>query len=206
MAVTIQCLLNSLFAVRKSAALTDASRLLIATGWALHCGEMRRLGQFAATRPHLFRGLRTELSQVAGPPAGASFFVMVVSEIMTPAPYTVEVTQSAREAMLQLSMADIRHLPVLDDGTLVGMVSDRDLRGLSAQVLTGSDLSDMLDVPVSEIMSSDVLTVAPEADVTEVIELMLEHRVGALPVVSDSQLLGVVSYVDVLREAQSALG
>ena len=130
---------------------------------------------------------------------------MVVSEIMTPAPYTIEVTQTAREAMLQLAMADIRHLPVLDEGMLVGMISDRDLRGLAAQVLTEAELQDMLDVPVSEVMSSDVLTVAPEADVAEVIDLMLEHRVGALPVVSDSQLLGVVSYVDVLREAQLTL-
>jgi CBS domain-containing protein len=130
---------------------------------------------------------------------------MVVSEIMTPAPYTIDVTQTAREAMLQLTLADIRHLPVLDEGVLVGMISDRDLRGLAAQVLTGSELSDMLDLPVAEIMSSDVLTVAPEADVAEVIELMLEYKIGALPVVSDSQLLGVVSYVDVLREAQLAL-
>jgi acetoin utilization protein AcuB len=101
--------------------------------------------------------------------------------------------------------ADIRHVPVVEAGVLVGMLSDRDLASLDvARVLTteGADgLRRALATPAVTAMSSDVIFVDVEADLAEVVELMLEHKVGAIPVVrSDSrQVAGIVSYIDVLR-------
>lgn len=129
---------------------------------------------------------------------------MVVEEIMSEQPHAIEATESVREAMHRLMAQDIRHLPVLDDGVLVGMLSDRDLRSIASEALT-AEVGDQLAQPVSEVMTSDPITVLPETEVGEAIDLMIEHKVGALPVVAEDRLVGILSYIDVLRVAKSAL-
>jgi CBS domain-containing protein len=127
-------------------------------------------------------------------------------EIMTAAPATVCPWTPVREAARLLETMDIRHLPVIDDdGTLVGMLSDRDLRGLALPYVMGGeyvgDIHTALSARVSTLMTGDVKSVEEEDDVTEVVDLMLENRIGAVPVVdSDGSLVGIVSYVDVLRD------
>jgi acetoin utilization protein AcuB len=133
---------------------------------------------------------------------------MKISEVMTPDPYAAAVTLSAGQALKMLSEIDVRHLPVVDDGRLVGILSDRDLRGLMGPALEGLGHAERLErlwaQPVSSLMSSDVLRVEPEDDIADAIDLMIEHKVGALPVVEpgSARLLGIVSYVDVLRAAR----
>ena len=133
---------------------------------------------------------------------------MVVEELMTTNPVTIEVTAPISKAINTLLELDVRHLPVTDRGKLVGMVTDRDLRAFHAPSLLelekASEVTARLRAPVSRVMSTDVITVGAEADISEVIDLMIEHRVGAIPVVSeeDDRLLGIVSYVDVLRAAR----
>ncbi len=132
------------------------------------------------------------------------------AELMTENPRTVRVDDPIAEAVDVLQTTDFRHLPVLDEqGELVGMLSDRDLRGLqlpysantavvdAARQKTGVPVSTM---PVSTIMSGNVVSVGPDADMTELMELMLEHKIGALPVVdAEGALVGIVSYVDIFR-------
>ncbi len=135
---------------------------------------------------------------------------MVVAEVMSRDPYTLDVGDTLKEAVLQLTEADVRHLPVLDHGSLVGIISDRDLRAAApeAMLLAGEGRDESLMArPVSEIMSSNVLSVVPEAELSEAVDLMLEHRVGAVPVVeADSlKLIGIVSYMDALRAARDLL-
>jgi CBS domain-containing protein len=103
-----------------------------------------------------------------------------------------------------------RHLPVVDEqGELVGMLSDRDLRALERPYAqdaetVGTRLQNA-GVPVATIMSGNVTSVDPDADVTEVMELMLENKIGALPVVdAEGALVGIVSYVDVFRSLLEA--
>ena len=128
------------------------------------------------------------------------------SDLMTEDPVTVTPATRIKEAARLLYSLDIRHLPVVDDdGTLVGMLSDRDLRGLTVpHLLAGDTVSDLLqqslDASVSTLMTGDVLSVEIEDDVADVVELMLEHKIGAVPVVDgDGGLVGIVSYMDVLR-------
>lgn len=121
-------------------------------------------------------------------------------DIMTTKVISIRTTATVREAIRTLDELDVRHLPVVDDrDELVGMLSDRDLLQLRRS-------EEALRRPVSEVMSGDVLSVSPGADVTEIIDLMTENRIGAVPVVDrDSHLAGLVSYVDVLREAGKSL-
>ena len=99
-------------------------------------------------------------------------------------------------------------LPVVEEDALVGIISDRDLRDLGVEARDdGATVRRTLAQPASQVMSSGVVTVHPESDVAEAIDLMIEHRIGALPVVEpdSTKLLGIVSYVDVLRAARDLL-
>ena len=136
---------------------------------------------------------------------------MVVEDIMTVDPVTIEPTLSIRKAVDILFELDVRHLPVVEGARLVGIISDRDLRAFLApsmlELERPNEVSARLRSPVSSIMNADVLSVEPESPVSEVIALMLEHKVGAVPVVREAtdELLGIVSYVDVLRALEDAL-
>lgn len=115
---------------------------------------------------------------------------------MTDDPMTVEATAKVSDAVNILQSLEIRHLPIVDKvGVLVGMISDRDLRSAN-----GDEQS------VGSLMNSNVVTIDPETEVEEIIDLLLEQKVGALPVVDDqtNELMGIVSYVDVLRALRSA--
>jgi acetoin utilization protein AcuB len=128
---------------------------------------------------------------------------------MTQEPATIDVRASIRAAMRKLQELDVRHLPVVEDGSLAGIVSDRDLREVTSRLLAEGtpDVARVLNAPVGDLMSSDVLSVDPETELDDVIDLMIEHRVGAVPVVAPGteDLVGIVSYVDILRAAKESL-
>lgn len=121
---------------------------------------------------------------------------MVVSEIMTSNPTTIDVGADLNQALDEMAQLRVRHLPVTEEGRLIGMLSDRDLAPLRESASTSSD-----ELPsIASLMSADVASVNQEAEVVEVIDLMLEEKIGAVPVVDEDsgEVVGVVSYVDVL--------
>jgi acetoin utilization protein AcuB len=130
---------------------------------------------------------------------------MKARDVMTSSPITVTPEATLAEVWDLMREADIRHVPVVEAGVLVGMVSDRDLASLDvARVLTADGaeaLRRALATPVVTVMSSDVIFVEMEDDLDDVVELMLEHKVGAIPVVRPDarDVMGIVSYIDVLR-------
>ncbi len=137
---------------------------------------------------------------------------VTAADLMTLDPVTVAPETSISDVWDLMRERDIRHVPVVQGGTLVGMLSDRDLTHLDlARILTaqGADaLRDELATPVVKVMSADVIVVGPETELSDVVELLIEHKIGALPVVeSDTrEVVGIVSYIDVLRELYERLG
>lgn len=131
--------------------------------------------------------------------------MITARDMMTEDPATLTQGATVRAALEKLQSLDIRHLPIVnEDEELVGMVSDRDLRALTLPRFIGAELIDevrvALEAPVTSIMTSDVLCVEEEADAAEVIDLMLDHKIGAVPVVdADGVIVGIISYIDVLR-------
>ena len=119
--------------------------------------------------------------------------MITARELMTASPTVIDATSTLRTALEKLQALDVRHLPVVDtDGQLVGMLSDRDLRSYSGIL--------PLDASVSSVMSADVIAVDSEADLAEVVDLMLDNKIGAVPVLdADDALVGIISYVDILR-------
>jgi acetoin utilization protein AcuB len=136
---------------------------------------------------------------------------MNIGEIMSTHPLVIASTASVRHAISVMNEGDVRHVPVLEDDALDGILSDRDMRSLLPTFLERFDTPElaerMLSQPVSSVMSTDVLAVCPEDDISEAIDLLIENRIGALPVIEPGsrKLVGIISYVDALRAARDLL-
>ncbi|HEX2440808.1 MAG TPA: CBS domain-containing protein [Methylomirabilota bacterium] len=130
---------------------------------------------------------------------------------MTERPATVSPRTTLAEAWDLMRELDVRHMPVVERGTVIGMVSDRDLGNFDVVRVLAEEgeasLRRRLELPVSTIMSTDVAAAQPELEMLDIVALLLERRVGAVPVVSagTQELLGIVSYVDVLRAMAAEL-
>jgi acetoin utilization protein AcuB len=98
--------------------------------------------------------------------------------------HTVAPPTPAGEAVARLREHRIRHLPVLDADRLVGVVTDRDLRGVDP------------DVPVSTIMSRPVFVVSPRTAIDKAARLLFDHRIGCLPVLDNGKLVGILTQTD----------
>jgi acetoin utilization protein AcuB len=121
---------------------------------------------------------------------------------MTRAPLTVTATETIGEADDLMSQNKIRQLPVVKGKELVGIITDRDLLSfLSGSLLASPEQRELaLKTRVREIMTSDPITVGPDDDLEEAVELLIEEKVGGIPVVDETEgLVGIVTYVDVLR-------
>jgi CBS domain-containing protein len=125
---------------------------------------------------------------------------------------TKEVSTLGRNDTLDLAddvmtLERIRHLPVLDEGRVVGVVSQRDLfrSGLAVALGYGERAQKMLlkTLRVKEVMSEPAITISPEATAKEAARLMLEHKIGCLPVVEGHALVGIVTETDILRHVVS---
>jgi CBS domain-containing protein len=136
---------------------------------------------------------------------------MIARDLMTPDPLTVTPKSTVAEAWDVMRDLAVRHVPVVDRGALVGMLSDRDLAQVDMVRLLrveGADaLREELETPIVEIMSSDVISVEPDTEMSDVISLLLEHKIGAVPVVEPGtrEVLGIISYVDLLRALQDLI-
>ena len=136
---------------------------------------------------------------------------MTAGDLMTRDPTIVVPEASVAEAWDLMRDLDIRHLPVVEGRTLVGMVSDRDFGRMDMASILASEgadaLREELGTPVVKIMSADVIWVDTETDLGDVVSLLIEHKVGALPIVSPGtrDVVGILSYIDVLKVFQSSL-
>ena len=128
---------------------------------------------------------------------------MNVSEVMTTDVKTVERNDVMSLAEDLMEMGRIRHLPVLDEDRVVGVVSQRDLfrAAMSSAMGYGQKASHEFlgTVAVKEVMSDELTTVSPGDSVARAAALMLEHKIGCLPVVDDGKLVGLVTESDLLR-------
>jgi acetoin utilization protein AcuB len=136
---------------------------------------------------------------------------MIARDLMTPDPLTVTPQASIAEVWDLMRKVDVRHVPVVQAGALVGMLSDRDLARVDMARLLKTEgaeaLRKELATPIVRVMSSDVISVEPDTEVGDVIALLLDHKIGALPVVEAEtrEVLGIISYVDVLRALRDLL-
>lgn len=137
---------------------------------------------------------------------------MIAADIMTRDPRTISVNASVAEAVDMLQSLNVRHLPVVDDrSVLVGIVSDRDLGTLMKTLIENAAVDRMAEPPerqsLADHMSTDPIALHEDADVTEIVDTLVDERIGAVPIVDDAdRVIGIVSYVDLLRALRPESG
>ncbi len=129
---------------------------------------------------------------------------MRVKDIMKDNVVSISVDETLRLAEDIMTLGEIRHLPVVKGGRLMGVVTQRDLlRASLTSVLEFSKYereSFMESVDIKDVMTQEVVTVSEETSVYEAVKKMLDHRIGCLPVVTDEmELRGMVTETDVLE-------
>jgi CBS domain-containing protein len=120
-----------------------------------------------------------------------------VRDVMTPNVHAASPTDSLASAAEIMSSQDVGSLPVVEDGRLIGVLTDRDIvvRAVAEHV-TPETLN------VGDVASRQPVTVQPDEDLDEALRLMAHHRVRRLPVVEDGRLVGMLSQADVAGEAK----
>ncbi len=129
---------------------------------------------------------------------------MLVKDWMSKDPITINDDTSMMKAIHLMKQNRFRRLPVLHDGRLVGIVSDRDLKEASPSKATTLDVHELYyllaELQVKDIMTRDPVTVSPEATVEDAAQLMLENTISGLPVVDDQgKVVGILTQSDVFR-------
>ena len=116
----------------------------------------------------------------------------LVSDAMTPSPQTISAEMNAADAAGLMKSEDVGVLPIVDNGKLVGLVTDRDLvvRVLAAR-------RDPTEVQVGDIATTHTVTIDPDSTLTEAMRLMEENKIRRLPVMKGDELVGILSIGDV---------
>jgi len=129
---------------------------------------------------------------------------VVISEIMTRELVTLSPEQSLREAVELLLAHRIRHLPVVEEGSrLVGIVTDRDVKRATPSLLSGVGREEyervLEETRVAQFMTREPMVISPGTPVKTVVKILVDTKVGALPVVNAGHLVGIVTEIDLLR-------
>ena len=136
---------------------------------------------------------------------------MFVANRMTKNPLTVSPDTGVDTAALLMKRHRFRRLPVVDDGQLVGFISDKDIMKVSpspATTLSRYEVTTLLaDMKVSEIMAKHVISVKDDATIEEAALLMYQNKIGGLPVVSSvGTVVGVITETDIFKTLVDVMG
>jgi acetoin utilization protein AcuB len=135
---------------------------------------------------------------------------MLVERWMKANPITVGPLDSFRHAMNLIRQRGIRHLPVMEGGRLVGIVTDRDVRQASPSAATSLEIHELHylleKIKIRDIMTSEVVTATPEMPIEAAARLMLTHRIGCLPVLREMALVGIITETDILSAFVEVMG
>jgi acetoin utilization protein AcuB len=123
-----------------------------------------------------------------------------IRQVMTPAPHTIGSDQKLALAHKIMREHELRHLPVLRAGKLVGVLSERDLFFLES--IAGVDVD--ID-SVADAMSADVYTAAPEDALRDVVRMMSNRKYGCAVVIDNGRLIGIFTATDALRHLADVL-
>jgi acetoin utilization protein AcuB len=128
---------------------------------------------------------------------------MKASEWMTSDPKTVSDDDPVRAAVMLFVENRIRHLPVVRGDSLVGIISDRDLKQAMPSIVAGATPEEyqnfMEETSIEQTMTADPITCAPDTDLVEVVREFCQHKVGAIPVVEGERLVGIVTQTDMMH-------
>ena len=129
---------------------------------------------------------------------------MLVHERMSSHPVTITPDLPITEALRLMRDKQVRRLPVLDqEGNLIGIVSEKDLLYASPSPATSLSIYEMhyllSQLRIQELMTKDVITVTPDTLLEEAARIMVDHKIGGLPVTEGRKLLGIITQTDIFE-------
>jgi CBS domain-containing membrane protein len=131
----------------------------------------------------------------------------VVREIMMGSPVTLKPDETLDLANDVISLGRIRHIPIMEDGRLVGVLSERDMMGAATTTIFGlkrkSKSALLKSVLIKDVMKKKVVTVKPDTPIKDAAHLMKEKKIGCVPVVNEGSLVGLVTTTDILRYVEN---
>lgn len=129
-----------------------------------------------------------------------------VRDAMTREVSTLGPEASAGEALVLCRERNIRHIPIVQAGRLIGVVSDRDLRDVSPPRGASDEENAMAWVRVGDMMTADVRTSHPLDTIEHAARELEGHKIGCLPVVADGELVGIITSSDLMRVLVQLVG
>ena len=127
----------------------------------------------------------------------------LVKDWMTPDPITICPETTLPEANRLMKECGIRRLPVVENGRLVGIITLGDVREASPSNATSLSIYELnyliSRLTVGKIMTHDPITITPETSIEAAARLMLEHKIGSLPVVDGTRVVGIITESDIFR-------
>jgi acetoin utilization protein AcuB len=134
---------------------------------------------------------------------GAVWGKLTVKDRMNPSPITVTSDDSLHDALEILHRHNIRELPVVEHGSLIGIVTDRDLRQVTPSYPLFRDREEIeyysRNLKVAAAMTPDPMVVLPDTPLVEAAKQLDTYRIGSLPVVAEGKLVGIISVSDILK-------
>ena len=128
---------------------------------------------------------------------------LTVRSIMTRDPIILGRNDTLDLAEDIMNLRRIRHMPVVDEGSIVGIVSQRDLFRSALVTALGfgreTQTAVIKTIKIKEIMTEHVITISPDASVKEAARMMIDKKIGCLPVVDGENLVGLLTETDILR-------
>ncbi len=125
--------------------------------------------------------------------------MLLVEDSMAREVVTLRPDTTAEEALGLSRRKEIRHFPVVEGGTLVGIVSDRDLRSATPVLGEPGRAAALKEILVSEVMSSEPVTADPRDPIELAADVMREKQISCLPVVENGNLVGIVTSTDMMK-------
>jgi acetoin utilization protein AcuB len=132
--------------------------------------------------------------------------MLLVRDSMTREVVTLSPQTTAAEVLALCREKGIRHLPVMEEGRLVGMVSDRDLRSATPALGDPARAEALQKIRVSGVMVGDVLTAHPADPIEQAASTMREKKIGCLPVLEAGELVGILTTSDVMEALVYLIG
>ncbi len=127
---------------------------------------------------------------------------MKVAEVMTENPVSLEPNDAIWQAEELMNQHGIRQLPVVEESELVGIITDRDIRSFLSGKLFGTpeEREKAMNTKIGTVMTTKPISLSPDDDLREAVELLIEEKVGGIPVVDEEEgLVGIVTQLDILR-------
>lgn len=128
---------------------------------------------------------------------------VLASDVMSKKPITITEQDDLYTAENIMKLAEVRHLPVLRDGILVGLITHRDFLALSISLLADIKEEERIEllrkIPVGKVMKTDIKTIAPDTPLDKACRILIDNKYGCLPVADNGRLLGIITEGDFVK-------